>query len=67
MAQDTSTLKYWLSVGVPARYGKLSDEDFTRWQSWLEDTGAIDHKLDPSKLYTNKFNSLLQSSDASGK
>ncbi|MCC3316329.1 hypothetical protein [Nocardia africana] len=54
-------------MGVPARYGKLSDEDFTRWQSWLEDTGAIDHKLDPSKLYTNKFNSLLQSSDASGK
>ncbi|PPJ28425.1 ABC transporter substrate-binding protein [Nocardia nova] len=65
--EDTSTLKYWLSVGVPARYGTLSDEDFTRWQSWLEDTGAIDHKLDPSKFYTNKFNSLLQSSDASGK
>ncbi|MFG3518811.1 ABC transporter substrate-binding protein [Nocardia nova] len=65
--EDTSTLKYWLSVGVPARYGKVSDEDFTRWQSWLEDTGAIDHKLDPSKFYTNKFNSLLQPSDASGK
>lgn len=65
--EDTSTLKYWLSVGVPARYGELSDTDFTRWQSWLEDTGAIDHTLDPSTFYTNRFNALLPSSAAAGK
>jgi ABC-type nitrate/sulfonate/bicarbonate transport system substrate-binding protein len=57
--EDTSTLQYWQSVGVPTQYGKISDEDFTRWQSWLEDTGAIHGPLNPSKLYTNKFNALV--------
>ncbi|MQY20161.1 ABC transporter substrate-binding protein [Nocardia macrotermitis] len=60
--EDTSTLKYWLSVGVPAKYGVISDQDFTRWESWLRDTGAIHGKLDPSKFYTNKFNTLAQHS-----
>ncbi|GAA4387152.1 ABC transporter substrate-binding protein [Tsukamurella soli] len=56
--EDTSTLKYWRSVGIPARYGAISDIDFTRWQSWLQDTGAISGPLQPSKFYTNRFNSL---------
>ncbi len=60
--ENTSTLKYWLSVGVPSKYGVISDQDFTRWESWLRDTGAIHDKLDPSKFYTNKFNTLAQHS-----
>ncbi|WP_245718279.1 ABC transporter substrate-binding protein [Nocardia miyunensis] len=56
--EDTSTLKYWLSVGIPAKYGVISDQDFTRWESWLRDTGAIHGKLDVSKFYTNKYNTL---------
>jgi ABC-type nitrate/sulfonate/bicarbonate transport system substrate-binding protein len=54
--EDTSTLKYWLTVGVPSKGGLISDSDFTRWQSWLNDTGSVSGKLDASKLYTNKFN-----------
>jgi hypothetical protein len=54
--EDTSTLKYWLSVGVPSEYGLMDDRDFTRWQGWLQDTGSIHASLDASKLYTNKFN-----------
>ncbi|MDF0530983.1 ABC transporter substrate-binding protein [Tsukamurella sp. 8F] len=56
--ETTSTLKYWQSVGIPSKYGKISDEDFTRWQSWLQDTGAISGPLNPSSLYTNEYNSL---------
>jgi ABC-type nitrate/sulfonate/bicarbonate transport system substrate-binding protein len=58
-SENTSTLKYWQSVGVPTQYGRISDEDFTRWQSWLQDTGAISGPLNPSKFYTNKFNGLV--------
>ncbi|HEY2296514.1 MAG TPA: ABC transporter substrate-binding protein [Jatrophihabitans sp.] len=54
--EDTSTLKYWLSVGIPSKGGVISDTDFTRWQSWLTDTGAIHGSLDAKSLYTNKFN-----------
>ncbi|GAA1459968.1 ABC transporter substrate-binding protein [Williamsia maris] len=53
---DTSSLKYWLSVGVPSKGGLLSDSDFTRWQSWLQDTGSVKGDLDASKFYTNEFN-----------
>jgi ABC-type nitrate/sulfonate/bicarbonate transport system substrate-binding protein len=54
--EDTSTLKYWLSVGVPSKGGLISDGDFTRWSSWLHDTGAVTGTIDASKFYTNKFN-----------
>jgi ABC-type nitrate/sulfonate/bicarbonate transport system substrate-binding protein len=54
--EDTSTLKYWLSVGVPSKGGLISDRDFTRWQSWLNDTGSVKGSFDASKLYTNEFN-----------
>jgi ABC-type nitrate/sulfonate/bicarbonate transport system substrate-binding protein len=54
--EDTSTLKYWLSVGVPSKGGVIGAKDFTRWESWLKDTGALTGSLDVSKLYTNKFN-----------
>ena len=54
--EDTSTLKYWLSVGVPSKGGVISDIDFTRWKSWLADTGAVTGSLDVKSLYTNKFN-----------
>jgi ABC-type nitrate/sulfonate/bicarbonate transport system substrate-binding protein len=54
--EDTSSLKYWLSLGVPSRYGVISDDDFSRWQNWLVASGAVKHPVDPSKLYTNEFN-----------
>jgi len=54
--EDTSTLKYWLSVGIPAKGGVISDKDFTRWESWMRDTGALNGPLDAHNLYTNEFN-----------
>jgi ABC-type nitrate/sulfonate/bicarbonate transport system substrate-binding protein len=54
--EDTSTLKYWLSVGIPSKGGVMSDKDFTRWDSWMKDTGALNGSLDAHSLYTNEFN-----------
>lgn len=54
--EDTSTLRYWQSVGVRSKGGLLSDTDFTRWQSWLNDTGAVKGSIDARKLWTNEFN-----------
>lgn len=54
--ESTDTLKYWLSSSEPVPYGVIDAQDFARWQSWLQDTGAISGPLDTSKLYTNKFN-----------
>jgi ABC-type nitrate/sulfonate/bicarbonate transport system substrate-binding protein len=54
--ENTATLKYWLSVGVPARYGVISDADFDRWQNWLVTSGAVDRPVDPKTLYTNHYN-----------
>lgn len=47
-------------MGIPSKGGEISDADFTRWESWLQDTGAIHDKLDPAKFYTNKYNDLVQ-------
>lgn len=58
--ESTKSLKYWLSVGVPSRYGELSDGDFMRWERWLRDTDAIDGDLEPRKFYTNEFNAMLR-------
>ncbi|MDT4914291.1 MAG: hypothetical protein QOC66_3419 [Pseudonocardiales bacterium] len=54
--ETTSSLKYWQSVGVPSKGGLLSNADFTRWQSWLNDTGSVKGAVDASKLWTNEFN-----------
>jgi ABC-type nitrate/sulfonate/bicarbonate transport system substrate-binding protein len=56
--ENPAALQYWKSVGVPAK-GEIKDEDFTRWEKWLKDTGIINDALDPKKLYTNEFNGLL--------
>ncbi|WP_143690146.1 ABC transporter substrate-binding protein [Williamsia sterculiae] len=64
--EDTSALKYWLSVGIPSKGGLQSDQDFTRWESWLQDTGAVKGSLDASKIYTNKFNPYAGQSGSTG-
>ncbi|MEU6187907.1 ABC transporter substrate-binding protein [Nocardia sp. NPDC047038] len=55
--EDASSVKYWLSVGVPAVNGVIVDADFVRWEDWLRDTGAITGSFEPSKFYTDKYNS----------
>lgn len=55
--ESTASIKYWKSVGVASPYGKIQDSDFTRWEDWLVQTGAIKPgELDVSKIYTNEYN-----------
>jgi ABC-type nitrate/sulfonate/bicarbonate transport system substrate-binding protein len=63
--ENTSTLKYWLSVGIPAKYGVITNSDFDLWQSWLQATGSIKKPVDASTLYTNQFNPNASPSSAS--
>jgi ABC-type nitrate/sulfonate/bicarbonate transport system substrate-binding protein len=56
--ESTDNLKYWKSVGVPARGGRISDKDFTQWESWLKSSGVVTGEFNPSKYYTNEFNGL---------
>ena len=59
--EKTDNLKYWKSVGIPSKGGVISDEDFTRWEPWLVDSGIVKQgELKPSKLYTNEFNGLAE-------
>lgn len=58
--EKTDNLRYWKSVGIPSKGGAITDEDFTRWQAWLEQAGIVDKgALKPSRLYTNRFNGLV--------
>jgi ABC-type nitrate/sulfonate/bicarbonate transport system substrate-binding protein len=62
--ENTATLKYWLSVGFPARHGVIADSDFDRWQDWLVASGAVDKPVDPKDIYTNEFNSQAATAEA---
>jgi ABC-type nitrate/sulfonate/bicarbonate transport system substrate-binding protein len=56
--EDPAALQYWKSVGIPSK-GEIKDEDFTRWEKWLQDSGIIKDPIDPKTLYTNEFNGLV--------
>jgi ABC-type nitrate/sulfonate/bicarbonate transport system substrate-binding protein len=58
--ENTDNLKYWKSVAVTDR-GIISDADFTRWGSWLQEKGFLSgKKLDPASYYTNELNGLAK-------
>jgi ABC-type nitrate/sulfonate/bicarbonate transport system substrate-binding protein len=54
--ETTNSLKYWQSIGVPSKYGQISDDDFVRWQDWLVASGSVQQPVNPAQLYTNKYN-----------
>jgi len=55
--ESTANLKYWKSVGIPAKGGVISDADFSRWIPWLRQAGIISSaSVAVSNLYTNRFN-----------
>jgi ABC-type nitrate/sulfonate/bicarbonate transport system substrate-binding protein len=55
--EDTTSIKYWLSSGIPSKHGVISDKDFAHWKDWLLSTGSVKSVPASSKLYTNEFNS----------
>ncbi len=57
--ESTANLKFWKSPGVP-NAGVIKDEDFTRWEAWLNSSGIVKGKLTASKYYTNDFNDLAK-------
>ncbi|SEN78231.1 ABC transporter substrate-binding protein [Cryobacterium luteum] len=57
--ENTSTLKYWKSVGIARTGGEITNQDFTRWAGWLKESGAVTTRLTPSDYYTNELNGLL--------
>jgi ABC-type nitrate/sulfonate/bicarbonate transport system substrate-binding protein len=62
--ETTKSLKYWLSIGVPSKYGVITDGDFSRWQNWLVASGSVKQPVNPSGLYTNKYNPNVGGSSA---
>ncbi len=54
--ENTDTLKYWLTPGVPSYYGYIQYSDFRLWEDWLKSTGAIKELPPADKLFTNEFN-----------
>lgn len=50
--EKTEPLQYWKSSGLVA-VGRMRNEDFTRWQDWLQATRIVEGDLDPAKYYTN--------------
>jgi ABC-type nitrate/sulfonate/bicarbonate transport system substrate-binding protein len=54
--ENTDSIQYWQSSGVPSAYGEIEDSDFDLWQDWLQSTGSVDELPDPKDLYTNEFN-----------
>ena len=59
--ENTTSIKYWLSSGVPSRYGVISDKDFELWKNWLLTTGSVKSLPPYSKVYTNEFNPYAKS------
>lgn len=58
--EDTTSIRYWLSSGVPAKYGVITDQDFDLWKDWLVTTGSVKTVPSSADLYTNEFNSYAK-------
>jgi len=54
--ENTESIRYWLSSGVPSSYGEIQDSDFDLWKDWLLSTGSVKEVPDSDDLYTNEFN-----------
>jgi len=54
--ENTESIKYWLSSGVPSSYGEIKDSDFDLWKNWLLSTGSVKEVPASDDLYSNEFN-----------
>lgn len=55
--EDVEALQYFNGYGV-GKNAPISDEDFSRWTPWLNESGIVDGEITPSEYYTNEFNDL---------
>ena len=64
--EDTSTLKYWLSVGIPSKGGLIERRRTSpAGRAGCKDTGALTgSRSTRTSLYTNKFNPYANGSSS---
>jgi len=48
------------------RWGAIEEREIVAWQRFMLDTGAIWHRLDPKRFYTNAFVDQFNQFDAAG-
>jgi len=46
------------------RWGVIEEREIVAWQNFMLDTGAIRHRLDPKRFYTNEFVDCFNAFDA---
>ena len=55
--ENTKTIDYWRSSGIPVPGGVIADRELQTWIDWLVRNGELeDGKLKVKDLYTNEFN-----------
>ena len=55
--EDTSAVEYFASTGVAATGGVIRPDELRTWTTWLEHDGRLEPgRVDPVRLYTNRFN-----------
>lgn len=55
--EDTKTIEYWRSSGIPAPGGVIAERELQTWIDWLVRSGELkEGQLHAQDLYTNEFN-----------
>jgi ABC-type nitrate/sulfonate/bicarbonate transport system substrate-binding protein len=55
--EDTKTIEYWRSPGIPVSGGVIAERELQTWIDWLERAGELkEGELNAKDLYTNEFN-----------
>lgn len=55
--EDTKSIEYWRSSGIPVAGGVIADRELQTWVDWLVRNGEISEgQIKASDLYTNEFN-----------
>jgi ABC-type nitrate/sulfonate/bicarbonate transport system substrate-binding protein len=55
--EDTKTIEYWHSPGIPVAGGVIAERELQTWIDWLVRAGELkEGELKAKDLYTNEFN-----------
>ncbi|WP_395310559.1 ABC transporter substrate-binding protein [Mycobacterium sp. AMU20-3851] len=65
--ENTKSVDYWRSPGVPVAGGVIADRELQTWIDWLVRNGELDEgRLTAGDLYTNEFNPYANGSFPEG-